>query len=112
MLSPNNLTASAAGKRILNLSRKRWYKSPRMNAIISGVHAEAWGPFAMARCRALYGLARPVCNSMPFSTYFWGRGAAGCRTASCSSPRVLLWLEIMTEVSERSFLSACNVSHA
>ena len=69
MLSPNNLTASAAGERILNPSRTRWCNSPRMNAVLSGVHAEAQGPFAMVCSRALCGQTGPMCTRMPFSTY-------------------------------------------
>ena len=89
-LSPNKLTASAAGKRILNPSHTRWCNFPRTNAVLLGVHSKAWGTFAMARSRDLYGQAGPVCTEMPFSTYSWSRGYPGCRTASGSAPRVLL----------------------
>ena len=43
--SPNKLTASAAGKRILNPYCTRCCNYPRMNAVILGVYAEVWGPF-------------------------------------------------------------------
>ena len=110
--SPNNLTVSAAGKRTINPSRTRWCNSPRMNAVISGVHAEAWGPFTMARSRDLCSQAGPVCTGMPFSTHCWSRGAAECWTALGSAPRGLLCLEETKAVSEGDFLSASNVSQA
>ena len=39
-LSPNKLTASAAGNRMLNPSRTRYHISLRMNTFISGVHTD------------------------------------------------------------------------
>ena len=76
--SLNNLTTSTSGKRILNPSHTLWCNSPRMNAVILGVHVEAWGPFEMERSKALRGQAGPVCNGMQLSTYSCSRGAAGC----------------------------------
>ena len=86
---PKNLTTSAAVNRILNSSSTSWCNSPRMNAVISGVHEKVWGSFVMAHSRSLYGQAVTVCTRMPFSTYYWSRGAAGYWTASGSAPIVL-----------------------
>ena len=77
-LSLNNLTTSDAVNRILNPYRTQWFNSPRMNAVILGVNSEAWGPFAMARSRALHGQAIPICTGMPLSMYSCGRGAVSC----------------------------------
>ena len=44
---PNNLTPSAAGKKMMNLSRTRCHISLLMNAVISGVHADVEVPFVM-----------------------------------------------------------------
>ena len=109
-LSPNKLTASAAGKRILNPSHTRWCNSPQMNAVILGVHSEAWSTFAMARSRDLCGQAGLVCTGIPFSAYSCSRGSAGCRTTSGRAPRVRLCLEAMKAVSEGACLSAFNVA--
>ena len=111
-LSPNNLTAYAAGKRILNPYHTRWCNSPQMNAVISGLHAKVWGPFAMARSRALCVQVGPMCDGIPFSTYSWSRGASGCKTASVSSPRVLLCLEEMKAFSEGSCLSTSKIARS
>ena len=83
-----------------------------MNAVILGVHAGAWGPFAMAHYRALCGQAGPMCTGMTFSTYYCSRGAAKCRTSSDSATRVLIFLKAMKAVSEGACLSAPNVSRA
>ena len=107
--STKELTAPAAGKRTLNPSLTRWCNSPWMNAVISGVHDESWGPIDMARSRALCGQAVPVCTRMPFSAYSWSRGAAKCWIASGSAPRVIRCLEATKAVSEGACLSASKV---
>ena len=76
--SLNNLTVSVSGKRILNPSCTRCCNSPWMSSVILGVHAEAWGPFAMAHSRALYVQAGPVCTEIPLSVYSCSRRAARC----------------------------------
>ena len=63
----------------------------------------------MACSRALCSQSDHVCTRMPFSTYFWSRGAAGCWTSSVSATRVLVCLEAMKAVSEGACLSASNV---
>ena len=50
---PNNITTSATTKKILNPYCTFCCISPQRNPVISGAHAEAWGPFAVARSRAL-----------------------------------------------------------
>ena len=47
-LSPDILTASAAGSSMLRPSYTLRCISPRMNPTISGVHADAWGSFLIA----------------------------------------------------------------
>ena len=53
--SPNSRIASAAGRRMLKPSLILRLSSPRMDEVISGVHAEAWGPLE----RAVQGLRGP-----------------------------------------------------
>ena len=48
---PNNLTASAYDIRMLNSYCTHCCISPWMNSAISGVHADAWVTFVMARSR-------------------------------------------------------------
>ena len=86
---PNNLTASDAGKRILNPPCNRLCNSLRMKAVISVLHAEVWGSFAMARSLELRGQADPVCTRMQLSTYSYSRGAARCWNDYGSA--LLLW---------------------
>ena len=110
--STNNLTASAAGKRILNPSHTRCHISPWMNVVISGVNAVMRGPFAMARSRACCVEAGPVCTGITLSTYFCSRGASGCRTASDSAPRVPHCLEATKAVRKGACVCASNVFFA
>ena len=48
IFSPNDLTASAAGKRMLNQYHTCFCISPQMNDVILGVHVDVWDPFAIA----------------------------------------------------------------
>ena len=97
-LYPNNLTTSAADKRMLNpyLTRCRIY--PLMNSVILDVHANAWSPFVMARYRDSSGQASPVCTGISSPTYFRSMGYAECWIASGSAPRVLLCLDTMKAI--------------
>ena len=64
-LSPKDLSASAASKKILRLSHIFCRNFPRMNAIILGVHADAWSTFVMDRYRSPSDHTDPVCTGMP-----------------------------------------------
>ena len=72
-LSPNNLNASAAVRRMLNPSCTCCCISLQMNAVISGVHAYAWGLFFIDFSRDRCAKAGPVCNGMPSYTYYFSR---------------------------------------
>ena len=92
-LSPNNPTVYTTGKHMLNLSCTRCCISPWMNDVISGVHADTWGPFLIDHSRDHYVQAGPVCTGIPSFIYFRSGGAVGCRTVSDSAPWVPRCLE-------------------
>ena len=99
-LSLNNLTRSAAGRRMLNPSFTCCRISPRANTVISGVHVDALGPLAMSHSMACCVQAGPVCTSMPLSTHSRRIVASGCRNASRRTPRAPSCLEEMKVVVE------------
>ena len=67
--SPNSRMASAAGRRMLKPSLILRLSSPRMKEVISGVHAEAWGPLERSVSKASVDHGGPVLAGMPSSTY-------------------------------------------
>ena len=91
-LSPNTLTASATGRRMLYLSRTRWHITVRINAVILGVHADSCCPQVMALSRTCCHQSGPKWTRMPYITYCSRRYVAGCCTASDSPPRVPCYL--------------------
>ena len=110
-LSPNNLTASAAFKRILNPSLTRCRIYPRMNTVILGVHADVWSPFEISYYRSQCVQAGPICTGVPSSTYLHSIGAPGCWSDSISATRLLHCLQAMKAVRERDCLSASDIYH-
>ena len=110
--SPNTLTASTTGRRMLKPYHTHCHISPQMNAVILGVHVDAWDPFLMSRSRAHCVQASSVYTGIPSSTYYRRRVAAGCRTASGSSPRVSRCLGAMKAVREGECVISFAVSRA
>ena len=111
-LSQNNLTVSAADKRMFNPPSTHYHASPWINADISGVHADAWGYFEVDYYRDRCVQAGLVRTWIPSYTYFRSRVADGSWTASGSAPRMPLCLEAMKAVREGACVSASNVSCA
>ena len=90
--SQNSRMASAAGRRMLEPSLILRRSSPRMKAVISRVHAGAWGPLEMSVSKASVDHGGPVWAGMPSSTYFLRRATAGCFAPSGRPPSVFLCL--------------------
>ena len=110
-LSPNNLTTSAARRRILNPSFTQCRISPRINAVILGVHAGAWVPFGMACSKERCVQDSIVCTGMPLYTYLQSRVSAGCRNDVVRATRVTRRLEEMKAVRKGACASTSAVSH-
>ena len=66
--SPNIRTASDSGRRMLNPYYTLQCNSPWMNTNLSGVNADAWGPFLIAFYRASLDQGGPVLTGITSST--------------------------------------------
>ena len=85
--STNTQNAYTAGRGRLNTSQMRGVVSHWMNAVILGVHADAWVPQAMDFYRDCCNQAGPTWTMMPFTTYSSIRVVDGHHTTLGSALR-------------------------
>ena len=87
-LSPNILTTSVAGRRMLKPYCNLHFIFPWISLNISGVHSDAWGPFLIAFCRSSLDQGGPVMTWIPSSKYVCRRVAASWKTDVVGVPKV------------------------